>query len=286
MSEQQVIDPQEWIAEQQALGRDLFLLLDRLAEPDPVIALFELGLMQDYINLYSGTDFNDLKEVGPWLIKLPSQSNQVLSALFDNPQQNWGWLASAEQLDLPTLTEHWRERMLIEEQGRKSLYRFQDNRVIAHHLANLTQDQRPILMGPLHSVLCWNQGTWAAWVNIKPAVLPIPAALPWVAIPEPDETASAIRQHNLQQWLWENHPAEVTRLVEQEELQGWLQRQLETARKLGWNTTEQQQFLVQHQLNPQSASKPLWVALADETPTDHYQRCRNTLNTVPARSNQ
>lgn len=286
MSNQQVIDPKEWIAEQQAMGRDLFLTLDRLAEPDPIVMLYQQDLMQDCVNLYSGTDFNDLKEVGPWLVKLPLQSDLVLSALLDNSHQNWGWLASAEDLDLATLAMHWRERMLIEEQGQKALYRFQDNRVIAHHLANLTPAQRPILMGPLHSVLSWHQGNWAVSDNTAPALYPNPILKPWLGIPEPDETEDAVLQYNLQQWLWEHHPAAVTQLVERESLQVWLRHQLQKARSWGWNDTQQLQFLLQHQLNPQTANPLFWAALEGETPTAHYQRCRNALDTVPTRSYQ
>ncbi len=284
MIEHSSSNPQGWIAEQQASGRELFLTIDRLAEPDPVLQLFQLDLMQDYANLYAGTDYDALKEVGPWLIKIPSQNNQAISFLLDTPQQNWGWLASAEKLEMAVLTNHWRDRMLIEEQGKKALYRFQDNRVIGHHLSSLTPEQQPILIGPLHSVLCWHQGAWAAWTNSAPALHPVPTARPWLGIPEPDETGNAIRLHNLEQWLWENHPSAVTRLVEQQDLQRWLQRQLETARSCGWDTIEQQQFLLQHQMNPQMASQPFWTALAGETPADHYQRCCNTLNTDPTRS--
>ncbi len=286
MIEHVLLDPQEWVAEQQINGRDLFLTIDRLAEPDPIIQLFQLELMQDHANLYAGTDYDALKEVGPWLIKVPGQHTQALSFLLDKPEQNWGWLASANKLEMAALAVHWRDRMLIEETGKKALYRFQDNRVIGHHLSNLSPAQQPILMGPLHNVLCWHQDAWNEWTNPAPASHPRPFARPWLGIPEPTETSSAIVQHNLQQWLWENHPAEVTRLLEHEELQGWLQRQLETARRLGWNTTEQQQFLVQHQLNPQSAADAIWVALAGETPADHYQRCCHILNAAATRSHQ
>ena len=193
------------MAEQQAAGRELFLTIDRLAEPDLIPILFGLDLMQDYTNLYTGTDFDDLKDIGPWLIKIPSLKSSAFSFLFDTPEQNWGWLASADKLELTALCTHWRERMLITEAERKALYRFQDNRVIAHHLANLMPKQRPLLMGPLHSLLCWHQDEWAVWDNPTPAVQNSPTSTPWLDIPEPRETRNAIRQHNLEQWLWE-HP--------------------------------------------------------------------------------
>lgn len=286
MIEHTPINPQKWMSEQQASGRELFLTIDRLAEPDLVPVLFDLDLMQEYTNLYTGTGFDDLKHIGPWLIKMPSHNSQAFSFLLDTPEQNWGWLASADKLELATLCTHWRERMLITAPEKKSLYRFQDNRVIAHHLVNLTAQQRPLLMGPLHSLLCWHQGGWATWDNPAPALHHPPVSTPWLDIPEPSETRNAIRQHNLQQWLWEQHPAAVTQLVAREPLQNWLQRQLQNAKTWGWDSTEQVHFLLQNQLNTQLANQPFWTAQPDETPAAHYQRCCNTLANTASRSNR
>ena len=42
----------DWLADQMAQQRELLLIVDRLAEPDPIEALFSADLMQDYVNLY------------------------------------------------------------------------------------------------------------------------------------------------------------------------------------------------------------------------------------------
>lgn len=55
----------EWITGQFSLQRDLLIVLDPLAEPDPVVALFGAGLAQDHLNLYLGTEFADLAPVAP-----------------------------------------------------------------------------------------------------------------------------------------------------------------------------------------------------------------------------
>lgn len=277
MIEHAPINPQEWMSEQQAVGRQLFLIIDRLAEPDLIPVLFGLDLMREYINLYAGTDFDDLKDIGPWLVKIPTHNSRSFSFLLETPEQNWGWLASAEKLELATLCAHWRERMLISEPDKKALYRFQDNRVIAHHLTSLTAQQRPLLMGPLQSLLCSQHDNWAVWDNTAPGIQNPPSSMPWLDIPEPAATRNAIRQHNLQQWLWEQHPAAVTQLARREPLQEWLQRQLETADQWGWGSTEQLHFLLQHQLDTQVANQPFWAAQLGEAPATHYQRCRNAL---------
>ena len=284
MSAHSPIEPQQWIVDQKAYGRQIFLIIDRLAEPDPITQLFGLDLMQEYINLYAGTDYNELKDMGPWLIKIPEHSTQALSGLLDAPEPLWGWLASADQLDLAGLATHWRERMVIVEANKKALYRFQDNRVISHHLTHLSAEQRPLLLGPLHNLLCWHQDQWNTWVNPAPAPHPEPINRPWLDIPEPDDTAHAIRLHNLQQWLWQEHPTAATQLATREPLKNWLQRQLQTAQHWGWDHTEQLHFLLQHQLNSQVTSQPFWATLPGETPTAHFQRCRNELNNILIRS--
>jgi len=47
--------------------------------------------MQDYTNLLPGTDFDDLKDIGPLADKIPSLQI-IASASYDTPEQNW-WLA-------------------------------------------------------------------------------------------------------------------------------------------------------------------------------------------------
>ena len=267
----------DWITEQQRLDRDLFMVVDRLAEPDPIPMLFAAGVMHEYINLYQGTEYEEMAEIGPWLLKLPTSNADAIIEFLETPQLNWGWLVSATELKLSTFAAHWRDRMIIKEQGSSALYRFQDNRVIAHHLASSTHDQVPLLLGPANAALCWNGHAWQTTNNNSPAHYTSPFNRPWLDVPEPSQVLRGIRRKNLQQWLWQEHPLDTTRLASTEPLLPWLERQLDTAEQWGWDESEQIEFLLHHQLDPRLARAPFWSVRSEETPDKHYQRCQRDI---------
>jgi hypothetical protein len=271
---------QDWLDAQRAEQRELLLIVDRLAEPDPIVRLFGADLMQDYVNLYQESEVADLADVGPWLAHVQDYDAPVLQELLEAPEQHWGWLASAPQIDMVTLAEHWRARMLIEENGERSLYRLQDSRVIAHHLNGLDERQRPLLLGPLTSALCWDGNTWQAFDNPQPKPCPAPFDTPWLALPEPEAVARNILRHNLERWLWENHPAATTRLAENEPLEEWLDRQLAKAESWQWDSSESLQFLLRYRLESKLQDHPAWSPLNGETPEAHYVRCSQELKSL------
>lgn len=266
----------DWLAEQIAQQRELLLVVDRLAEPDPIVELFGADLMQNYINLYQGTELDDMADAGPWLVRVNHPDAAFLHTLLDDPKRNWGWLASAEHIDLRVLAQHWRERMLINEQEQRALYRFQDNRVIAHHLHGIEEIQRPLLLGPLSSAL-WDGDAWARFDNPVPAHGPPPFATPWLDLPEPPTTARQIRHHNLLQWLWQQFPTATAQLAEHILLDDWLDDQLDQAEHWQWHAPEQQRFLLQYRMVPVLASHSFWAAHTAESPEQHFLRCQATV---------
>jgi hypothetical protein len=269
---------QRWLADQQSQERELLLVIDRLAEPDPIVALFSAGLMQDYVNLYQGTEFADMAEVGPWLVRVHDTDTAVLHSLLEAPQQNWGWLASANQLDLQTLARHWRERMLIEENGQRALYRFQDPRVIARSLAHLATHEIPQLLGPLSSVLYWENDAWHSHENPQSGPSPFSQPAPWLYA-EPASIAREIRLDNLEQWLWESQPEATTALAKQHEIRSWLEHRLELAEHWGWTTAEQL-FLLLNKKRGVLELHPAWEPQPNESPNTHFVRCHSTFSTL------
>lgn len=268
---------QSWIADQLAKQRELLLIVDRLAEPDPIKALFGADLMQDYVNLYQGTEFADMADVGPWLVRLHNPDAAFVQTLLNTPESDWGWLASAEHIDLVALTQHWRERLLLDEQAQRALYRFQDNRVIARHLGELSETQRPLLLGPLNSALCWDGQTWQSIHNPRPDLYPAPFEKPWQELAEPEAVTQAIQRHNLEQWLWQNHCAATAQLAETQPLGGWLDTQLEQAKSWQWQSLERIQFLLRYQLDPALAAHPAWAPVEHETADAHFARSSREL---------
>lgn len=267
----------DWLADQMAQQRELLLIVDRLAEPDPIEALFSADLMQDYVNLYQGTDFAEMADVGPWLIRLHEPEAELIQSLFDTPERHWGWLASAAYIDLTALTQHWRARMLIDEHEQRSLYRFQDNRIVARHLGEMDASQRPLLLGPLASALCWDGQDWRCFDNERPDEYPEPFDKPWLSIAEPEQVQRAVARHNLELWLWENHTQATTRLAETQVLSEWLDHQLDKAREWNWHSDPQLHFLLRYQLEPALADHPAWLPAERETPEVHYSRVSSLL---------
>lgn len=268
----------QWLDEQQAQQRHLLLVIDSLAEPNPIQELFTRDLMRDYVNLYQGTEFADLADIGPWLVVLSVFEAADIQPLLDTPERNWGWLASVDRIDLSAITHHWRERMHVEEKGQRSLYRFHDNRVIARHLAELAPAQQPLLLGPLNSALCWDGERWQCFDNARPEHYPAPFEAAWLTLPEPDAVVRDVQRHNLTLWLWQNHSAATARLAETRVLSDWLDEQLDKAERWRWKPLEHIQFLLRYQLDPEFAERPAWKPEEGESPDAHFVRLSQELN--------
>ena len=268
----------QWLDEQQAQQRHLLLVIDSLAEPNPIQELFTRDLMRDYVNLYQGTEFADLADIGPWLVVLSVFEAAHIQPLLDTPERNWGWLASVDRIDLSAITHHWRERMHVEEKGQRSLYRFHDNRVIARHLAELAPAQQPLLLGPLSSALCWDGEYWQCFDNSRPGQYPAPFEAAWLTLPEPDTVVREIQRHNLTLWLWQNHSAATAQLAETRVLSDWLDEQLDKAERWRWKPLEHIQFLLRYQLDPEFAERPAWKPEEGESPDAHFVRLSQELN--------
>jgi hypothetical protein len=276
------ITASEWIADQLAQQRELVLVIDRLAEPDPVQALFNADLMQDYVNLYQGTEFADMAEVGPWLVRLYNPDAELVQTLLDTPEDNWGWLASAADIDLTIFAQHWRERILIDEEEQPALYRFQDNRVIARSLAHLTSQQLPQLLGPLSSILYWDGGAWRSQDNPAPGSEPFSKPAPWL-YPEPQHIARQIRLDNLKQWLWETQPDATTALAKHHNIRHWLNERLDLAERWGWAAAEQV-LLVLNTKRGALDAHPAWEALPGEAAENHFLRCQSVFTSLDNKS--
>ncbi|MDT3711996.1 MAG: DUF4123 domain-containing protein [Pseudomonadaceae bacterium] len=277
----------QWLDDQRAQQRQLLLVVDSLAEPNPVQELFARDLMHDYVNLYHATEFADLADIGPWLVALSEFEIARIQPLLDAPERNWGWLASADRVELPVLAQHWRERMQVDEQGQRSLYRFQDNRVIARHLAELAAHQQPLLLGPLASALCWDGEHWRCFDNPRPEQYAAPFEAAWLALREPESVVWEVHRHNLTLWLWQNHAAATARLAETRVLSDWLSEQLDKACVWGWRSLEHLQFLLRYQLDPELADHPAWIPEERESPEAHFARLSQVLHaTSTARDQQ
>jgi len=265
-----ITQPAEWLKEQQKKQRQLLLIIDTVAAPNVIAALFKVAPIRDYIRLFQGTEFESLLEQSPWMVRIDSSWTAALAHLLQCPGDNWGWIASAEHLDLNEVARHWRDRMVISEAGRRWFYRFQDNVVISRHLNALSPRAIPLLLGPLAAALCWNGEHWQHFNNEQPAVYPAPFATPWLEVPESAAASRAIEIRALKRWLWHKHPHATYQLPVA--IDDWIEQQLDLATDLDWNAAEQIFFLAEHKLDPERAQHSAWAKQTGETPETHFAR--------------
>lgn len=276
--------PTHWLAEQNQRQRQLLLIIDPTSAPDAVGALFKRVPIRDYLQVFQNTEFENLLEQSPWLIRIDNAAIPGLMQLLQSPELNWGWVASVGQLDLNEMALHWRERMVFREGDQRWFYRFQDNRVISRSLSALDPLQIPLLLGPIVSALCWDGKHWQSFENNAPAHYPSPSAKPWLDAPEPKSISDAIEIRALESWLWSHQPALTYRL--QAPVKVWIRQQLDLAAELGWTDTEHVLFLVECRLNPNLAEHPVWLKREDESPTQHFARAKREMPQILANTPQ
>ncbi|MFV1940073.1 DUF4123 domain-containing protein [Pseudomonas luteola] len=263
-----------WIQTQTNKQRSLYLIIDSLAEPNPIPELFGSGAIKEYANLYQGTSYEELSAIAPWLIRIEDMGNVAIQRLIQHPERDWGWLACTEFHEFSAIKKHLQARIEIHEDEQISLYRFQDPRVIARSLAYLKREQAPYLLGPFESVLYWHLEKWKEYNNPNPSLSQLPEApFPWL-YSEPDEIKQEINILNLEQWLWENQPAETTELAKKINIRTWLKDCLTKVEIYQWKDAYQLFFLLMHnRLN--QLNHPAWEPLPDELPLAHFNRCQS-----------
>lgn len=267
----------QWLSEQRRRQRQLLVIANPMAEPNPIPTLFAHAPIRDYVKVYQGTPFENLAPLGPWLVRIDFSTMAALSALLQSPEHHWGWVASAEQLDMNEVVAHWQARMLIHDEDQRAFYRFQDNRVISRHLQALDNEQIPLLLGPLCSALCWDGKQWISVDNPAPGTYPEPFDTPWLQVPPAAEQSAAAQKATLETWLWENHLDATQQLLTRESLATWPQVQLDKADSWDWSRQEQVHFLLEHQLNTDLANLPAWAPRAEETPDAHFVRAQQDI---------
>jgi len=271
-----------WLGEQSRLNRVLILALDSLAEPNPVTSLYSAGVMQRSVQLYRRTEYAQFAAISPWLTELQNPGNDAFRKLLDDPQRNWGWIGSMDKADLDSLTQHWIARMVIDEDGERSLFRFQDNRVLARCLGNMKETEWPLLLGPISSVLYWDRDQWKSADNSRSGMHPVPNPAPWLRTPESGEQARSILRDNLKRWLLTYHVDAAATLAETRVVSEWLEVQMDLLDAWDWRTEEQRQLMLSLRLSPQCEADIAWEPLSGETPEVHFARCQRVFSNPKA----
>ncbi|WP_347902767.1 DUF4123 domain-containing protein [Pseudomonas purpurea] len=264
---------EQWLHDQSATGRHFYLVLDSLGQADERNTLVsELGT-QRYRNLYIGTPAESLAKNGPYLFELDSFDLPALRTLLTSPERNWGWLASAENTDLDTLSAHWRERLVTGERPHQAVYRFHDNRVLARALAYLPPEQRPEYLGSMASVCYWQVEQWRVTDNPAPGQYPLPTDPAWCHTPTPEATFKGVQFDNTRRYLVREHTDNLLSLAQQQDIDTWLRGQFDLAHTWGWQEPDSIHFLLTQSLQAPDYTPPKnWQPQPNETPAMHFDR--------------
>ncbi|SFO69901.1 protein of unknown function [Ectopseudomonas composti] len=124
-----------------------YLLLDGAQIDNLLAQLYQLDDAPHLHRLYQGTLYQDLADIGPVLVQL-SCANRLEEHFAEHWQATAGvWLETdASEQDL---TEHLRSLVHANVQGMTVLLRYYDPRVMRHWLAELPDEERNYLMGPV-----------------------------------------------------------------------------------------------------------------------------------------
>lgn len=265
--------PMQWMSDQMRLGHALCLILDSEGELAARRALLNTRDPDRYRCVYSQTQVCDLADAGPCIFLIDTLNDEPIKALLEVPGRHWGWLASIRQDDLPALTQHWRERLIMGTRPNQALYRFHDNRVLARALAYIPEGARPEYLGPAISVCYWEGERWEVTHNPVPGKHPLPADPIWLNVPVPASQSMAMLQSNIYRYLWAEHSDDLMRLSRREDPVIWLAGQLSKAQQWQWSIPEQVHFLIINTLN--EADSPViksWLPHAGEAPQVHFER--------------
>ena len=268
--------PRQWMIDQLRFDHALCLILDSEGELDARQALLNSKAPDKYRSVYSETQVCDLADAGPFIFLIDNPDDERIKALLKVPERNWGWLASIRKDDLPVLTQHWRDRLIIGTRPNQALYRFHDNRVLTRALGHIPEEARPGYLGPAISVCYWQGSGWAVTHNPLPGEHPLSAEPMWLSVPAPVSQSMEILQSNIYRYLWAEHSDALMRLSQRQDPSTWLVEQLSQARQWGWSAPEQVHFLIISKLNEtEPAVIKNWLPHASEVPQLHFERLFN-----------
>ncbi|KAA0943834.1 MULTISPECIES: DUF4123 domain-containing protein [unclassified Pseudomonas] len=265
--------PRQWMIDQLKLDHALCLILDSEGEFDARQALLNTCQPDQHRSVYSETQVSALADAGPFIFLIDNPDDGRIKELLKVPERNWGWLASIRKDDLPALTQHWRERIIIGTRPNQALYRFHDNRVLTRALGHIPEEARPEYLGPAISVCYWEGARWEVTHNPVPGEHPLPADPMWLNIPLPASQSMEILQSNIYRYLWAEHSDDLVRLSQRQDPSTWLAEQLSQAQQWGWSAPEQVHFLIINKLN--ETELPImknWLPHAGEAPQVHFER--------------
>lgn len=272
------INIMDWLTQQQQTQQAIYLMLDPLAEPNPVATLLTNQAIISYEWLLHKTPYESLRYASPTIIQIADINNQGIKKLINHPEQNWGWFFTINpQVTMEQLITHWQARLTLIYEQQEVFYRFQDNRVIVRALKAIPNDQYFQLLGQINQVALWDENEWQIYTNEVPRdyALTTNENLIW-ALPEPANVVQQVRLENMFDWAINTFADDV--FIQAKfggvPFKDWLKEQLALLEKWQWPKEEQALFMIEQRLDYEQRQSSEWQPRPEETPQQHYERVK------------
>lgn len=136
-----------WI--KQAGGGNTYFLLNKLAQPDPVVQFYAADWVEESYPLYAGTSLSHLREQGPWLVKVKWQNlNNMAEALDTHLFPGSGWAYHSTETYEDQII-HWQRQHFVIFQGEERIFRLFDDRVAGALIPAFTPADWSYLLMPV-----------------------------------------------------------------------------------------------------------------------------------------
>ncbi len=131
------------------LPQPLFAILD--AARDSMVRALLMQSDLEYQSLYEGPKGEELSEVAPYLVKLPSESRWLKRLIEWGWGESWGIFLASDQ-SFKDIRKHFRQFLMVEtEEGKELYFRFYDPRVLRVYLPTCTPEEAQQFFGPVAS---------------------------------------------------------------------------------------------------------------------------------------
>lgn len=138
-----------WV--KQAGGGNVYFLLNKLAQPDPVAQFYAADWVEEAYPVYAGTSLSHLREQSPWLIKVKWQMLDDLAKTLDTEpftDLSWGWAYHSTETYEDQIA-HWQRQQIVMFEGEKRVFRLFDGRIAGALIPSFTPADWSYLLMPL-----------------------------------------------------------------------------------------------------------------------------------------
>lgn len=140
---------QELFAETTQTRRELYAVIDGAVHTRIHHLIKTKVATEDYSNLFHRTDFSDIEDAAPYLVRLREDNKSFLNKVWE---LNWGIFLTT-WVDYEEIEAHLRLNLMAEDPlGEELLFRYYDPRVLPLFFESSSQQERRSFFGPIDEI--------------------------------------------------------------------------------------------------------------------------------------